>query len=123
MAYGLDQQQRAVQSGLWPLYRFDPRLIEQGQPPLQLDSKPPKLAVADYTKNETRFRMVERIDPDRFERLGQRAQQEARQRIALYQQLAELTVPGGSQHDSNSDPATEGNGQPKTAPTTQSTSQ
>jgi pyruvate-ferredoxin/flavodoxin oxidoreductase len=123
MAYGLDQQQRAVQSGLWPLYRFDPRLIEQHQPPLQLDSKTPKLAVSDYTKNETRFRMVERVDPDRFERLGQRAQQEARQRIALYQQLAALTVPGGSNSDNNPHSATETNGNPKRSQTDQPTHQ
>jgi pyruvate-ferredoxin/flavodoxin oxidoreductase len=123
MAYGLDQQQRAVQSGLWPLYRFDPRLIEQDKPPLQLDSKPPKLAVSDYTKNETRFRMVERMDPDRFARLGQRAQQVARQRIALYQQLAELTVPSGSEHGGSSASANEGNGHPQTAQTTHSASQ
>ena len=93
LAHGMQQQSRAVQSGIWPLYRFDPRRLERNEPPLHLDSKPPKLPVHEYTRNETRFRMVEAIDPDRFRALGKEAQRETTQRVALYQQLAGLTVP------------------------------
>ncbi len=66
MAQGASQQKLAVESGVWPLYRFDPRRIPQGEAPLHLDYGPPKAKVADYLRNESRFRMVERADPARY---------------------------------------------------------
>ena len=93
MAYGLDQQKLAVGSGIWPLYRFDPRRVEQGQPPLTLDSGAPTNSVADYQKGETRFRMVEKQDPVRFKQLQAAARKGALQQVAVYQQLSALTVP------------------------------
>jgi pyruvate-ferredoxin/flavodoxin oxidoreductase len=93
MAFGLDQQRRAVESGIWPLYRFDPRRVALGQPPLQLDSAPPKIPVREYMLHETRFRMVEKQDAVRFKRLLASAERAARQRFAIYQQLAGITVP------------------------------
>ncbi len=94
MRYGMDQQQRAVDCGIWPLYRYDPRLVAEGKPPLTLDSKPPKLPVAEYMSNETRFRMIEKMDRERYKMLGAEAQRMAGQRIALYQHMAQLTLPG-----------------------------
>ena len=99
LAHGMDQQKLAVTSGIWPLYRYDPRRIDAGEPPLQLDSKAPKGSVAEYMRNETRFRMVERIDPQRFRRLAKQAQQFATQRVAVYDQLAKLIVPGDNGGD------------------------
>jgi pyruvate-ferredoxin/flavodoxin oxidoreductase len=92
---GADQQRLAVESGIWPLYRFDPRRALEGEPPLQLDSAAPKIPVQDYMRNETRFRMVEKQDPERFKRLAALAQRSATQRFAVYQQLAGITVPQG----------------------------
>ncbi|MFL6292481.1 MAG: 2-oxoacid:acceptor oxidoreductase family protein, partial [Thermoanaerobaculia bacterium] len=93
LARGADQQRMAVESGVWPLYRFDPRRALQGEAPLQLDSAAPRIAVLDYMRNETRFRMVEKQDPERFKRLTAAAQLNAAQRYAVYQQLAGITVP------------------------------
>jgi pyruvate-ferredoxin/flavodoxin oxidoreductase len=93
MAHGADQQKLAVDAGVWPLYRFDPRRLDAGEPPLQLDSGPPKIPVARYMQNEARFRMVEKLDPKRFKLLQELAARDARQRIAIYQQLAGITVP------------------------------
>jgi len=93
MAFGVDQQKRAAESGVWPLYRFDPRRTAKGEPPLRLDSAPPRLDVVDYMRNEGRFRMVEKADPERFKTLARAAQREARQRYAVYQQLAGITIP------------------------------
>ncbi|HYN20193.1 MAG TPA: pyruvate:ferredoxin (flavodoxin) oxidoreductase, partial [Thermoanaerobaculia bacterium] len=93
LVHGASQQQLAVESGVWPLYRFDPRRVEKGLPPLQLDSAAPKSAVGDYMRNETRFRMVEKQDPDRYRRLVAASQRSAAQRFAVYQQLAGITVP------------------------------
>ncbi len=101
LAHGVEQQKLAVASGTWPLYRFDPQRIRQGEPPLKLDSGPPKTSLDAYRRNEARFRIVERIDPERFRKLLGRARRVAAQRIAIYQQLAKLTVPsfgkGGKQ--------------------------
>ncbi len=105
MAHGMDQQQRAVDSGIWPLYRYDPRRIESGEPALQLDSKPPKLRVSEYTRNEARFRMVEKIDPERFRKLGEEAQKHTLRRVALYRHMAELALPAAPAAPGAPDPS------------------
>jgi len=93
LVHGADQQKLAVDSGVWPLYRFDPRRIAEGLPPLQLDSAPPKVSARDYMRNETRFSMIEKQDPERFKRLLAAASHQATQRFAIYQQLAGLHLP------------------------------
>ncbi len=69
MSKGLNQQKLASESGHWPLYRFDPRLAAKGANPLQLDSGAPTIPLKDYIYNETRYRMLQRSDPDEAERL------------------------------------------------------
>jgi len=93
LVHGADQQKLAVESGIWPLYRFDPRRNAAGLPPLQLDSGPPKASAREYMRNETRFRMVEKQDPERFKRFLDKASRQAAQHYAVYQQLAGVTVP------------------------------
>jgi pyruvate-ferredoxin/flavodoxin oxidoreductase len=93
MAQGVAQQKLAVDSGVWPLYRFDPRRVVKGEPPLHLDYGPPKAKVADYMKNESRFRMIERADPARYKKFLEDAQAAAERRYAVYQQLAGIKVP------------------------------
>jgi pyruvate-ferredoxin/flavodoxin oxidoreductase len=93
MAFGADQQKRAVDSGIWPLYRFDPRRIDQGEPPLVVDMPGGKIPVQEYMRNETRFRMVERMDPEAFRDFARRSQLAAERRIATYQHLATLRLP------------------------------
>jgi pyruvate-ferredoxin/flavodoxin oxidoreductase len=93
MANGATQQKLAVESGVWPLYRFDPRRLEAGEPPLLLDYGKPKRKVAEYLRNESRFRMVERADPARYQAFLAASQAEAERRYALYSQLAGITLP------------------------------
>ncbi|MGE0453630.1 MAG: pyruvate:ferredoxin (flavodoxin) oxidoreductase [Vicinamibacteria bacterium] len=93
MVHGAEQQRLAVESGVWPLYRFDPGRVNKAEPPLKLDSGAPKVAVRDYMRNETRFRMVEKLDPERFKRLLEQAQKETSRRVAVYEQLSALRVP------------------------------
>jgi pyruvate-ferredoxin/flavodoxin oxidoreductase len=57
-----------------------------------VDSGPPKVSVREYMRNEARFRMVEKQDPERFRRLLAKAEHEARQREAVYRELAGLTL-------------------------------
>jgi pyruvate-ferredoxin/flavodoxin oxidoreductase len=101
MAQGAAQQKLAVESGVWPLYRFDPRRIAKGEPPLNLDYGPPKAKVADYMRNESRFRMIERSDPARFKGFLEESQAAAERRYLVYQQLAEMKVPAFDKKDGN----------------------
>jgi pyruvate-ferredoxin/flavodoxin oxidoreductase len=93
MACALDHQKLAVESGVWPLYRFDPRRIEAGEPPLRLDSGKPKRTVEEYMRSEGRFRMVEAKDPERFAALLHAAEQHVARRTAMYEQLSSLVFP------------------------------
>src|SRR6202008_4612322 len=93
MARGTAQQKLAVDSGVWPLYRFDPRRLVKGEPPLHLDYGPPKVKVDEYLRNESRFRMVERADPARYKKFVAESQAAAERRYAVYEQLAGITVP------------------------------
>jgi len=94
LAFGAHQQRLAVESGIWPLYRFDPRRVARGEPPLHLDSAAPKVPVEEYMRNETRFRVTERMDPNRFRRLLEAAKHSTARHVSLYQHLAGITVPG-----------------------------
>ena len=85
---GLEQQKLAVDTGYWPLFRFDPRLAAKGETALKLDSSPPKTDLAKFMANETRFGILKNIDPVRAEALALQAQTQVRQHFALYQQLA-----------------------------------
>ena len=88
LSQGLEQQKRAVACGYWPLFRFDPRRAEKGENPMKLDSAAPKGLLTDFTRNETRFQMLERINPERSAMLQQMAAASVKERFAHYQQMA-----------------------------------
>jgi pyruvate-ferredoxin/flavodoxin oxidoreductase len=88
MAHGLDQQKLAVESGYWPLFRYDPRRADANLPSMQLDSASPRGDLGKYMRNESRFRVVEQIDPVRFKDLLGGAQAHAHERYALYEDMA-----------------------------------
>ncbi|MFZ9317391.1 MAG: pyruvate:ferredoxin (flavodoxin) oxidoreductase [Vulcanococcus sp.] len=84
MARGMDHQRQAVESGRWLLYRHDPRL----KPPLQVDSRPPRLPLEQSLDAENRFRMLRYSNPDQARKLSQEAAQDCAARWELYQRLA-----------------------------------
>jgi len=90
---GCEQQKLAVDSAHWPLFRYDPRRIEKGESPLIMDSPAPKIDLGTYVRNETRYRMVERTNPEHFKHLLASAQREVTNRYASYENLAKLTMP------------------------------
>jgi pyruvate-ferredoxin/flavodoxin oxidoreductase len=94
MAKGLEQQKLAVQSGHWPMYRYDPRLATRGQNPLVIESKEPNIPLSQYAYNETRYKMLTQLDEARAEELMQEAQKDARSRWTLYQQMAAMHYNG-----------------------------
>ena len=85
---GLEHQKNAVETGFWPLYRFDPRRVAEGKPGLQLDSKAPSKPIAEFMANEGRFQIVKKQDPERYERLVEYAQEQVEERRRLYEHLA-----------------------------------
>jgi pyruvate-ferredoxin/flavodoxin oxidoreductase len=85
---GLEQQKLAVDSGYWPLFRYDPRLAEKGEVAFKLDSAPPKIELSRFTANETRFGILQNIAPNRAIELAGQAQSYVQRHYALYQQLA-----------------------------------
>lgn len=85
---GLEQQKLAVDSGYWPLMRYDPRLAAKGENPLKLDSPAPKVDLGKFMANETRFGILRNVAPARAQELAAQAQAEVRKHYALYQHLA-----------------------------------
>jgi pyruvate-ferredoxin/flavodoxin oxidoreductase len=92
LSFSLDQQKLASESGYWPLYRFDPRRIATGETPLLMDTAQIKGSIAQFMRNEARFRMVEQQDAPRFARLLAKAEREVKNRFQVYENLAKLTL-------------------------------
>jgi pyruvate-ferredoxin/flavodoxin oxidoreductase len=97
IAHGYDlslnhqQQDRAVDSGHWPLFRYDPRRAAEGHNPLHLDAKPPSIPFKEFISIETRFNMLWRTHPEDAERFLAKSQQDVRDRYHHYEQLAGLS--------------------------------
>jgi pyruvate-ferredoxin/flavodoxin oxidoreductase len=88
MTRGMQQQKAAVESGRWLLYRYDPRRTEHGENPLMLDSRSPKLPVADAMYSENRFKMLKRSKPEEAKQFAVQAQADVNARWQMYQYLA-----------------------------------
>jgi pyruvate-ferredoxin/flavodoxin oxidoreductase len=91
MAKGMTQQKLAVESGYWPLYRYNPALETEGKNPFQLDSKDPKIPLQDYIYTEGRYRMLRRSDPEAAKILLEQAQQAVTHHWQQYKKLAATT--------------------------------
>ena len=96
IAHGVDlsnnhrQQNLAVKSGHWPLFRFDPEKIKEGKNPMHLDSAEPSIPYRDFVMTETRFSLLWQTHPDSAEQFLAQAQQDVKNRYHFYQQLATL---------------------------------
>jgi pyruvate-ferredoxin/flavodoxin oxidoreductase len=88
MTKGLNQQKLAVQSGHWPLYRFDPRLSGAGNNPFQLDAAAPSLPLEEYYYSETRYRMLKQSDPTAAARLLKEAKLDVQMQWQALQAMA-----------------------------------
>ncbi|MDD6173681.1 MAG: pyruvate:ferredoxin (flavodoxin) oxidoreductase [Elusimicrobia bacterium] len=90
MSKGLLEAKKAVQSGRWILYRYNPALKEQGLNPLKVDSGEPTIALKDFMSGENRFKALMKNNPARAEQLLKIAEAEYAYRRNLYKQLAAL---------------------------------
>ncbi|HEU0264533.1 MAG TPA: 4Fe-4S dicluster domain-containing protein, partial [Geobacterales bacterium] len=91
MAAGVEENRRAVASGHWPLYRFNPELAAQGKNPLQLDSKAPTLTFEEYANGENRYRVLKKNNPEAAATLMSQANKWTTRRFALYEQMAAMS--------------------------------
>ncbi|MDR2211491.1 MAG: pyruvate:ferredoxin (flavodoxin) oxidoreductase [Spirochaetaceae bacterium] len=89
MALGMEQQKTIVSCGLWPLYRYDPRLKEQGKNPFQLDSREPSTSLEDFMYKEVRFKSLKAASPDRADALLAKAKAQAERTYREHKYLAE----------------------------------
>jgi len=89
LRYGMQQQKNAVNSGVWPIFRFNPGLIDSGTNPMHLDYKGPKIDVKDYMYNETRFKMVEKMNKNSAKEFLQTARHTAQTQYRRYKTLEE----------------------------------
>jgi pyruvate-ferredoxin/flavodoxin oxidoreductase len=89
MAKGMNNQKVAVETGYWPLYRYNPMLAREGKNPLKLDSKPPKGKVEDFMYMEARFKMLTKSNPQEAKRLAVLAQKDVEERWKAYEELAQ----------------------------------
>ncbi len=90
MRLGMTQQKLAVQSGVFPLMRYNPALLDEGKNPLILDSKEPSIKVDEYAYNETRYRMLLQSNEQRAEMLMKEANEDAAKRWQRLSQMAQL---------------------------------
>jgi len=95
LEHGLDQQKAAVNSGYWPLFRYNPDLSTQGKNPFLLDSRAPSVALKDYAYNETRYTMLAKSSPEDAKKLLALAEEDVTSRWKLYDYWAHMPVNGG----------------------------
>ncbi len=93
LQFGIAQQKAAVESGYWPLLRFDPRRTLEGSNPCQIDSKVPSLPLEKYIYNETRYGILPHTQPETAKELLALAKQDVRDRWKAYERLASGGLP------------------------------
>ena len=90
MKQGMNIQKAAVDSGYWPLYRYNPNLTKDGKNPFQLDSKAPKMKFEEFAYNEIRYKMLTKMAPEKAKRFLREAQDDIMKRWRFYENLAAM---------------------------------
>ncbi len=91
LKYGMDQQKRAVECGLWPTFRYNPELEAQGKNPMKLDYKGPKIPVKEYMYHETRFKMVEKMNSEDAAQFLETATWHAEETYKRYENMTKVS--------------------------------
>ncbi|MBS1805282.1 MAG: pyruvate:ferredoxin (flavodoxin) oxidoreductase [Acidobacteria bacterium] len=98
LVHGLEQQKLAVQSGYWPLMRYNPALRNEGKNPFQLDSRAPSIRLKDYTYREARYTMLARSNPELAAELLKEAQDDVERQWRVYSARAGMPGRGETPH-------------------------
>lgn len=88
MSNGQAEMKKAVESGYWQLYRYNPELAEQGKNPFSLDSKDPTGNYQEFIAGETRYKSLQKTHPEIAQQLFERAEVEAKARLETYKKKA-----------------------------------
>ena len=88
MGFSQEQTKRAVESGYWQLYRFNPLLKEEGKNPFSLDSKEPTRSFREFIDSEVRYASLSKAFPDEAEALFAKTEKDAMERLDNYKRLA-----------------------------------
>ena len=89
MGKSQEEAKRAVESGYWPLYRYDPRRAQEGQNPFQLDYKEPDGTLHDFIMGEVRYNVLTRTFPDEANKLHKRLEENVNARYKTYKAMAD----------------------------------
>lgn len=87
-----EEEKRAVESGYWPLYRYDPRLVAEGKNPFQLDSGEPNGSIHDFLMGEVRYAALTKTFPGEAERLHKKLEEQVVARYKMYKAMAEQSA-------------------------------
>jgi pyruvate-ferredoxin/flavodoxin oxidoreductase len=98
LIHGLEQQKLAVQSGYWPLMRYNPSLRDSGKNPFQLDSKAPSIRLKEYAYREARYTMLARGNPELAAKLLKEAQDDVERQWRVYSARASMPGRGETPH-------------------------
>ena len=90
MGKSMEEGKLAVESGYWPLYRFNPELAAQGKSPLLLESKAPDGTLREFLAGENRYAQLKSINPEESERLQSELEKSYNERYELLKHLTEL---------------------------------
>lgn len=88
MSNGQAETKKAVDSGYWSLYRYNPDLADQGKNPFSLDSKDPTTSYQEFITSETRYKSLQKANPEVAAKLFARAEVEAKNRLETYKNKA-----------------------------------
>ena len=87
-----EEEKRAVESGYWPLYRYDPRLTAEGKHPFQLDSSQPNGKIHEFLMGEVRYAALTKTFPGEAERLHKKLEEQVETRYKTYKEMAEQST-------------------------------
>src|SRR5207249_5910661 len=104
MTTAMQNQKAAVNSAQWLLYRYNPDRTKRGENPLQLDSQPPRMKVAEYFNSENRFRMLTKSKPEAAKKYFEQAQLDVEMRWKLYQYMAARPLSGNGKPSAQATP-------------------
>jgi pyruvate-ferredoxin/flavodoxin oxidoreductase len=88
MSRSQEEEKKAVESGYWTLYRYDPRLKDEGKNPFLLDSKEPSADLKEFLMGEVRYSSLTRTFPENAEALFKKAEEDVKERYETYKRMA-----------------------------------
>ena len=89
MANSIAEEKKAVETGYWHLWRYNPLLAAEGKNPFTLDSKEPTGKIRDFMMNENRYLMLQKAYPEVAEQLFDKAEKDLLERYEVYKRKAQ----------------------------------